>query len=70
MGGEDVRIADLHGYKFVATCQHNAAHGSGIQLLKTIQGASHDTGKSIDVEIEEDLVKLAFIAQSLRCMPR
>jgi hypothetical protein len=47
---EDVRIADLHGYKLTATCQHNAAHGSGIQLLKAIQGAGHETGKSIDVQ--------------------
>ena len=47
---EDVRIADLHGYKFIATCQHNAAHDSGIQLLKVIQGASHETGKSVDIQ--------------------
>ena len=47
---EDVRVDDLHGYKFIATRQHNAAHGSGIQLLKAIQGASHEMGKSIDVQ--------------------
>jgi hypothetical protein len=47
---EDVRIAALHGYKFAATRQHNAAHGSGIQLLKVIKGAGHEIGKSIDVQ--------------------
>ena len=47
---EDVRIDDLHGYKFIATLQHDAAHGSGIQLLKAIQGDGHEIGKSIDVQ--------------------
>jgi hypothetical protein len=40
----------LHGYKFAATLQYNAAPDSGIQLLKVIKGAGHDTGKSIDIE--------------------
>lgn len=46
---EDIRIAALHGYKLAATSQHNAAVGSGIQLLKIIPGAGHETGKSIDI---------------------
>jgi len=64
-GEKDVRIATMHPYKFTATLQHNAAQGSGIQLLTIIKSAGHGPGKSIDIEHEEDIVILGFIAQSL-----
>jgi len=67
IGSEDVRVAALHGYKLAATSQHNAAVGSGIQLMKIIPGAGQMpvTGKCTDVLIEEDVVKLGFLAKSL-----
>lgn len=78
----DARIAPMHGYKFAATSQHNAVNGSGVQLVKVVEGASHETGESISVRyvtvyarsydtlmlggrIEEDVIKLGFMAQSL-----
>jgi hypothetical protein len=47
----DVRINKMHTYKMLATLQHNAPKGSGIQLLKTIPGEGHEpAGKSRALE--------------------
>lgn len=40
----------MHSYKLAATLQHNTIQGSGIQLLKIINGAGHETGKGTDIE--------------------
>lgn len=46
MSLDDVRINKMHPYKMLATLQHNAPKGSGIQLLKTIPGGGHGPAKS------------------------
>jgi len=69
-GGSDVRINKMHTYKMLATFQHNAPKGSGIQLLKTIPGEGHDpAGKSRTLQVEHDFTVLVFIANSLRLKP-
>lgn len=40
----------MHSYKYSATLQYNAAHGSGIQLLKIIKDMGHETGIGIATE--------------------
>ena len=46
----DVRIDKAHTHKMLATLQYIAPEGSGIQLLKTIQGAGHSSAGSRTLE--------------------
>jgi len=65
-GGSDVRINKAHTYKMLATLQYIAPEGSGIQILKTIQGAGHSSTGSRTLEFEDDFAVLAFIGNSLQ----
>jgi len=62
----DVRIDKAHTHKMLATLQYIAPEGSGIQLLKTIQGAGHSSAGSRTLEFEDDFAVLAFIANSFQ----